>query len=379
VTDAIETFGRKCDDRAAEIDELRRLPPDLAQELIATRACHTWVPASYGGDGGSVLDLVDRVERLAYFNGSAGWCAMIGGTTGLNAGFLPEQWARELFGFPEACGGGFAAPVGTATVVDGGLRATGTWAWGSGTSHCTTIAGGVRVVDANGAPAQLPNGARTCFAFFDRDDVTLLDTWHTSGLRGSASTDYSVADAFVPEGRWVSFEQMPPPVDGNPLYRFSPLGALAMGVAAVMLGLGRRAIDELVALGEKKSMGSSRTLAERGVVQSELARATAEVESSRIYINTVVADAWAAATEDAIIDEHRGALRLAATDATLRCKSAIDRCYHSAGGTAVYKNNALERVFRDAHVATQHAMVAPRMLEPIGRLRFGLPTNTDQF
>jgi alkylation response protein AidB-like acyl-CoA dehydrogenase len=304
---------------------------------------------------------------------------MIGGTSGLMAGFLEERWARELFGHPAACGGGFAAPVGTGRIVDGGIRVTGTWAWGSGTSHCTTIAGGVRIVDDNGEPSTLPSGAHTCFAYFDVGDVELLDTWHTSGLRGSGSTDYAVTDAFVPEGRWVSFERMPPPIDDNPLYRFSPLGALAMGVAAVLMGLGRRATDELVQLGNKTSMGSSRSLSERSPVQAELAQARAEVASSRTYIDAVVASAWEAARTDEIADAHKGELRLAAADAALRCKNAVDRCYHAAGGAAVYRNSPLERVFRDAHVATQHAMVAPRMMEPIGRMLFGLPTNTSQF
>jgi hypothetical protein len=35
-------------------------------------------------------------------------------------------------------------------------------------------------------------------------------------------------------------------------------------------------------------------------------------------------------------------------------------------------------VFRDLHVATQHAMVAPRTFELAGRLRLGLDTDARQ-
>jgi len=42
----------------------------------------------------------------------------------------------------------------------------------------------------------------------------------------------------------------------------------------------------------------------------------------------------------------------------------------------VYETSPLQRVFRDAHVATQHGIVAPRTLEVLGRMAFGLPTDT---
>ncbi len=41
---------------------------------------------------------------------------------------------------------------------------------------------------------------------------------------------------------------------------------------------------------------------------------------------------------------------------------------------AVYSTSPIQRVFRDVHVATQHAMVARRTFEPLGRYGFGLPT-----
>ena len=53
-------------------------------------------------------------------------------------------------------------------------------------------------------------------------------------------------------------------------------------------------------------------------------------------------------------------------------------CYTAGGGAAIYEASPLQRVFRDVHVATQHAMVAPRTLEPVGRLRLGLETDTRQ-
>jgi alkylation response protein AidB-like acyl-CoA dehydrogenase len=178
----------------------------------------------------------------------------------------------------------------------------------------------------------------------------------------------------------VSFAAKPEPVVDSPLYRFSFLGALGIGVATVTLGLARRAIDELVALAEKVPAGSSRGLAERATVQAELATAEAAVRSASAFARETVAECWDAAAEHgSMTDEHRRLLRLAANNAAERSAHAVELCYRAAGGTAVYETSSLQRVFRDVNVATQHGMIAPRLLEPLGRMRFGLPTDTRQF
>ena len=52
--------------------------------------------------------------------------------------------------------------------------------------------------------------------------------------------------------------------------------------------------------------------------------------------------------------------------------------YTLGGGTSVYRDSALQRIFRDVHVATQHMMVAPPTMEVAGRLLLGLETDVSQ-
>jgi alkylation response protein AidB-like acyl-CoA dehydrogenase len=364
--------------RAAEIEQLRHMPRDLVDELAATGVFRMTVPAAYGGGEAAATEVLDAIEAVAYHDGATGWCVMIANTTALSAAFLPAGHAQSIYGPADAITGGFAMPGGTGTLTDGGgLVVHGQWAWGSGTSHCTAIGGGVRVVDAAGEPSELPGGSRAVFAFFDPADVQLLDTWHVSGLKGTASTDYAVDGAVVPEGRWVDFFGGPPPVVDGPLYRLPFLGFLAAGVASVLVGLGRRAIDELIALGEKHPSQSSRALSERPTVQAQIADADASVRAAHAFLREAVEGCWAeAAAGDPMTDEHKRLLRLAATSAAERCAHAVDLCYHAAGGTSVYESSPLQRIFRDAHVATQHGMITPRTLEVLGRMTFGLPTDT---
>lgn len=333
----------------------------------------------YGGPDLDLLEVLHAIEELAYHDGSTAWCGMIAATTSLMSGLLPPEWARHIYGDPTAVTGGYAMPVGSALPVDGGLQVTGRWQWGSGSHHCTFIGGGCWVVDGSGGRAPRDDGLVAPFVFFERDEVELLDTWFVAGLKGTGSTDFQVRSVLVPEGRWVQPLGAVPVVDG-PVFRVPLLGALALGVSAVTLGLARRAHDELVGLaGGKRPAQSTRSLAERPAVQGALARAEAARRSARAFVVEAVASAWEdAAAGRPLTDEHKRDLRLAATNATWSAATAVDVAYHAAGGSSIHEASPLQRVFRDVHVATQHGMVAERTFEPLGRMAMGLPTDTSQ-
>ncbi|MEM8706555.1 MAG: acyl-CoA dehydrogenase family protein [Actinomycetota bacterium] len=351
-----------------------RLAPTSVSALVEHGTFKLWVPEAYGGAGADLQTGLDAMAEVGRADGAAGWCVMIANTTALLGARLVPEVADSVFGAADAVAGGFAAPMGVATLADDTARVTGEWAWGSGSSHATTMGGGVRVVDAAGAPAQLPDGGRVGFAFFDR--VELLDTWQVSGLQGTHSTDYRVDDLPVPLDHIVSMDRRSLVVD-EPLYRFSTFGALALGVSMTMVGLAERAIEELTLLAGKVPQGSAKGLAHRAPVQADLARSIAAVRGARAYVADEVGRAWDDVLETGrVTDERKVALRLAANAAAEAAIGAVDRCYTAAGGEAVYRRSPLQRVFRDVHVASQHAMVAARVFEPLGRFEFGLETDT---
>jgi alkylation response protein AidB-like acyl-CoA dehydrogenase len=368
--DAVRALGAQADALAQETEGLRRLPDDLAAALVDTGLPRAWVPKAYGGPEHDLLTVLDAIEELAFHDGATAWCGMIAVTTSAAAAYLPADWAERIYGDPRAVTGGFAMPAATGQrdATREGITVTGRWQWGSFTHHCTWIGGGAMV---DGVPL---------FVYFERGQVELLDTWRVSGLKGTGSTDYQVREAFVPEGRWLVLGG--PPVVNSTVYRFPFFGRLALAIAAVGLGLARRAEHELIEVaGAKRPMGSSRTLADRPVIQAEMAKAEAARRAAHALLRQTVDDATAAAaaTDTATVpDEHRRLVRLAATHAAWRSAEAVDRCYHAAGGSAVYDDSPLQRVFRDVHVLTQHAMIAERTYEPIGRMALGLPTDVSQ-
>jgi alkylation response protein AidB-like acyl-CoA dehydrogenase len=171
-----------------------------------------------------------------------------------------------------------------------------------------------------------------------------------------------------------------PPLQPGPLYAFPLFGLLALAIAAVSLGIARGALDDLIALaGGKVPTGGKRTLAERGTVQAEVARAEAAVRAASALLDEAIGAAWERAVAGAGVDvEQRAALRLAATHATEVSTRATDTAYTLAGGSALYESSPLQRRVRDAHAATQHMLVAPATWELTGRVLLGMPTDATQ-
>lgn len=377
VLEAARELGPSIAARSEEIEQLGTLPLDIVDAIRPSQAFRQWVPADIGGPAVTAWEGLEVVEEYAYHDGATGWCVAISSTTSLVSSYLPDEWGKLIFGDPRSITGGFAQPAGMATPVDGGLRVSGRWQWGSGTRHCTWIAGGCRLVDADGKLAPREDGLAFPFVFFDLDDVEFIDTWQVSGLGGTGSLDYAVNDVFVPEGRWTQIG-VDRPTRENPFTRFSFYGLLALGIAATSVGIARRAIDELVILAESKQpQGSSRPLRDRTSIQADTAIAEAKLRSSWLFIQDTVEQAWdAAVVGQAPTDERRRLLRLAATHATQTSAEVTELMYKAAGGAAVYRTSPIQRCFRDAFVATQHAMVAPRTYEVAGRMRLGLETDT---
>jgi indole-3-acetate monooxygenase len=315
-------IGETADARALEIREARRIPADIVERLIDSGVFLTW---------------------------------------------------RD----PRTVTGGFANSVGRARIVDGGLRVTGRWGWGSGTTHCNWIVGGVSISTDGDSLAPRSGGLTTPVVFFPRSEVTLHDNWHTLGLAGTGSVDYEVNDVFVPEGRWAPFPMIEPVVD-EPLYRFTSAGALATGVAFVSVGIARRAIDELIKLATAKvPADGTHPLSARTGVQSQVVEAESAWLSARAVLREHLQLCWhQAATDGTISDVNRRLLRVAAINATERSARAVDIAYNAGGGSSIHDASVLQRLFRDVHTATQHGANSPLFMERLGRMALGVSTDT---
>jgi alkylation response protein AidB-like acyl-CoA dehydrogenase len=186
-------------EQADAIESGRRLPEPLVEAMSRAGIFRIAMPRAWGGPEMSPLDQIELMEIIALADPSAAWCASILSDSGFYAGFLGDEVARKLFPSLDARCAGMLAPVGRAEIVSGGYRVSGHWAFGSGCLHATHLTGGC-LVTQDGQPILEENGfPRWRVMIFDPADVEITDTWHVTGLAGSGSNDYSVADTFVPE------------------------------------------------------------------------------------------------------------------------------------------------------------------------------------
>lgn len=359
---------------AAQFEQERRLSSEIAQAFAHEGFFRMLVPEVYGGLEVHPLVFIETLKQVSIGDGAAGWNLMIGATTGLLSASLPEQGAREIYASnPNVLTVGVTAPAGRADVTDNGFIVSGRWPFGSGCQNAQWICGGcfvfqegAQVVDKKGQPiSQL--------MIFKADQVQIEDTWDVVGLRGTGSHHFNVAKVFVPNHRVVSLGG--PLRLRKPLYQFPMLGLLALGVASVALGIGWRAHNEFVQLATaKQPTGSSRTLADRALVQSTVAQSKAALQSAEALVKEVVSAAWDFAQQgERFSTKLKADLRLAAAHATHSSVAAVDSLYEAGGGSAIYTKSPLQKCFRDVHVATQHIMVAKPIYEVVGRVELGLP------
>ncbi|HEX4458081.1 MAG TPA: acyl-CoA dehydrogenase family protein, partial [Polyangia bacterium] len=308
----VRTAGERIAPLADEIERGRRLPAAAVSALVDAGVFKLAVPRALGGGEADLPTLLTTFEILARADGSAGWTAMIGAASGLMSIFLDDETARRIYGPADAISCGVFAPLGRATrVAGGGLRVSGRWPFGSGCEHSQWRMGGVLVFDGE-QPELLPGTTlpHVRCVLFSASETEIIDSWDVSGLRGSGSHDIAVRDVTVPAERCFSFLTDKPRGSDAPLYKLPFFGVLASGVAAVALGIARAAIDGLVALATKKTIaGSRRTIAQRELVQLEVARADARVRAARAFLFAAVANAAGKPASDV---SARAQLRLAA-------------------------------------------------------------------
>jgi alkylation response protein AidB-like acyl-CoA dehydrogenase len=361
---------------APQTERDRALPPELVEALRDHGLFALCLPRVLGGGEAEPAQMVLALERLARADASCSWCAMIASTSSVLGAYLPSAVAERVYAHGRSVTGGVFAPRGRARRLEGGYRVDGRWPFASGVGHCDWVTGGCVVTGGDDEQAGPPEAR---LLLMPRDNVTVIDTWTVSGLSGTGSHDMTVEDELVPADLAVAPASEPPRHDGA-LYAFPLFGLLALGIAAVALGIGRGALADIVDLATAKTpSASSRTLAERPNIQFAVARAEARLRAARALLLDEAEAAFAEALESGPISiERRAGLRLAATHATRTAAGVVDVAYDAGGGTSIYATSPLQRRFRDVHVATQHMMVSPASFELAGRLLLGLPTDVSQ-
>ncbi len=356
-------------------EDARRVEPEAMAAIQAAGLSRLLTPERFGGSEAPVSTHVPSCTELARGCAAASWVHMVCGAHTFVVGRYPEACQEEVFGpTPDVLIPGALAPQGRAERVAEGWELNGRWQFGSGVDHGPWVVLGAQTIDVE------EHGVPAIHLVIPRADITIDDTWHTLGMRGTGSRDIVAEAVFVPEHRVMPTRELfRGDFEGHagPLYRLPVMGALASMLAGNVVGIAQRGLDGFVgATRVREEVYTGTAKAQKASIQMRIAESLGEVELAQSLVdkNCELLDAAMHARRPPPIDrETIAALRWNAAYAAELCRRSTERVYAAAGAGATHNRNALQRWFRDINTACHHAIVDfDGMLEARGRMALGL-------
>jgi alkylation response protein AidB-like acyl-CoA dehydrogenase len=367
VLDVALELGPRIKEHSAQGERERRVPAAVIQAMKDAGLVRMMTPRSMGGLELDPVTSARVFEEVARFDSAASWILQAANSGDFYCARLPDEGAEEIHASgPDAMIALSVHPPMEATPAEGGYRVSGQSHLGSGISDADWLM----------VLVQIPGDEGLRGAFLPRRDVTVVDTWHSMGMRGTDSNTATIEDAFVPTARtWP----MQPTFDPGshfkgPLYRYPSLGEGIVVLAPVALGVARSAIDEFkqLALGKTPFM-SATSVRERPVAQMALGKAEAVLCAARSFFYATATEAWERTVGGrASTKEEKGKLMLAAVHLMQSCVEAVDHVCSVAGTSGIYTRSPLERAFRDIHTARHHGWVSETRYGTYGQIALGL-------
>jgi alkylation response protein AidB-like acyl-CoA dehydrogenase len=338
------------------------------------------MPRAWGGPELDPLTQFRVLEALAMADGSVGWCAMINCDGGYITAFLHDEVGRAMYPDLQAGTAAAATPTGQALRVPGGYRVSGRFPFASGCQHCEWVWVGCVVV-ADGQPLADSHGVpetRQCMVRLSQCEI--LDTWYTTGLRGTGSHDLLVQEVFVEADHTFSFQEQELIKRPGPLYAFPFM--FAAKSSPVALGIARHALDAMIAIATSKtarrytlgeSLDPAKMMRDEVFIQDAVGRADTMLTSARAHVFEVMGDLWSTLVSGKEPSPTQVArFTTAHTHVVGVCVEVVQLVFKAAGGTAVYQQGPLDRCLRDVLTMNQHVIGTLRTYEMAGRLLLGM-------
>lgn len=351
-----DDFVARLAERAEEAERLRRLPAATVTEFRQTDLFRLLLPARFGGIQASFPELLEPIRRMAHGCASSAWTLGFYALHNWMLSLFDMRAQEEVFASGPVLAPAPLAPTGRGAPADGGVRLTGRWSWATGAMDADWV--------MVGALVERPDRIDPVLALVPADQVEVVDTWHTAGMRGTGSHDVIVTDVLVPNLRLVSVADIyagtAPGARAHdaPTYRWPMVPALALVASMPVLGAAER-VTELFA----ERLGG-RVLAYSGVAQKDQPAAQIRLASAQVRLRGLRAlvDETAGGIEDLVVRGERvsrsvrAEARLAAAHTVHESKAVIADLVEASGASAQFLSNPLQRFKRDVDIAAGHVV-----------------------
>jgi alkylation response protein AidB-like acyl-CoA dehydrogenase len=357
-------LGRDFAKRASEVDENDHFVAENYRALKDANLVAAGVPKELGGAGAEVPELAEMLRELAHHCGSTGlafsmhthqvaipaWRWRHQKASAMEP--LLRRVAAEKIILLSSGGSDWIAGSGKAVKVDGGYRVSARKVFTSGAA-----AGDILMTGAVVQSETEPDAVIHFPVPMKAPEVKILDTWRALGMRGTGSNDVLIEDLFVPDASVTVSRKSG---EWHPLFHIIATIALPL-VYAAYLGVAEGASEIAICLAKQKRQTPYATeLAGR----MDTALRAAQL-AHRWMIETVERNAPSADTSNEVMIGRS----LVAENAI----KAVELALELAGGAGFYRNNGLERCFRDIQGARFHPLQAGPQAHYAGATALGLP------
>ncbi len=342
----------------------RRVVDENIAVLKEAGAFKIMVPKRYGGWQSDIRTKLEVSREVAKGCGSTAWVTALMNVCAFFVGLMNEQAQDDVWGSnPEARIAGVFNPTAQTRQVDGGIVVTGAWPWASGSYHADWSFVGVPINNAEGE-FQYP-----AMALIPNSDVTIEDTWFTSGMRGTGSNTIHADEVFVPDHRlhWVPgllTHEYDTPFKDEVLYRSAFIPVATLILAGPQLGLAQAALDYVIEKGHKRGIAYSEFELQRDAptFQLAIAKAATLVDTAHLFAYRAAADIDdAAAAGRPMTYVERARVRNDTGHAAESAREAIRVLCSAHGASSFAEASPVQRMWRDSEIASRHAVVAPEI------------------
>ncbi len=367
-------------ERAAEANQLRRLPDATWKDLVDTGIVRGLQPARWGGGEAHPREFYAAVSQVARVEGCAGWVAGIIGVHPWQTALFPRETQEEMWGDdPRVMNSSSYAPTGKAERVSGGYRLSGRWSFSSGCDHCQWVNLGAIVGTVRIEAREMPD-----FRSFllPRSDYKIDDNWFVAGLAGTGSKDIVADNAFVPDHRsqshWDYTLGRPLPgweLNPAPLYRLPWAVVFISALAAGALGASLGFLEAWTEIGKTRKAGFGTDFRDDPYAQQLLAEASYTIHAGILRLREDCDEMMEMARAgEGFSLKQRARLRYDAARSAQLAAHAVERLYEASGGRAIFLEHPLQRRYQDIKAMMGHVGLNPNIpAKLLGAMELGLP------
>lgn len=342
---------------AVLFDATDRFAAEHFAALKANRIFSAGIPAELGGGGASYREIADLLRSFA---GGCSGTALALAMHMHPLSLLVRRWrgdpaaveatlrriAGEELMLLSTGGNDWLNGSGTAKKVDGGYLFSARKRFVSG-AEAGNLLMTMAICDNEVLHAAVP---------MTSEGITIEQTWRTLGMRASGSQDVRLENVFVPD---ASIALRRPAGVWHPFFHMVTLVAFPL-IYSVYRGVAEKLRDETIRLAARRRNDAD-TQMQIGAMETALAAAVAAHEQMLQMGEAVAPGEQISAT--------MMTLKRAMTENLLEMGSlALD----AAGGSAFYRDNGIERLFRDLQAARYHPFTQLPQQRLAGRLALGL-------